>query len=333
MSKSTVLVTGCAGFIGSHLTERLLQEGYSVIGIDNFDPFYDVAIKKENMKTALQHPDFTFLEADIRQSGFADSINIPVEGVFHLAAKAGVLPSLQNPLAYTETNIIGTQNVLEWMQRKGVNKLVFASSSSIYGNAATIPFTEDEQNLIPISPYAYTKKCGELLTHLYHQLHRINVVNLRFFTVYGERQRPDLAIHKFTKQILNNQPVTMYGNGETSRDYTYIDDIIEGVMSSWRYLALHETVYEIINLGNNAPVSLKNLIRELYNELGREMNVIKESMKTGDVDRTYAGISKASALLGYAPNTTFHDGLQRFVEWFKTSQNKGNPDSDQNQNA
>lgn len=319
---STVWVTGAAGFIGSHLVEQLLQQGQRVVGIDNFDAFYDRSIKESNLQAALSHPGFSFYELDLRVPGCLHVIKEKPDTVFHLAAKAGVLPSLKDPAAYTENNINATQHLLDFMKDAGIKNLVFASSSSIYGNAGKTPFSETDTNLLPISPYAFTKKSGELLTYVYHHLYKMNVINLRFFTVYGERQRPDLAIHKFTKQILSGKPVTMYGDGSTARDYTYVGDIVKGILQAWKFLLAQESSYEIINLGNHSPVTLHDLIHTLYEVLGETPHIVQESMKNGDVNVTWADITKAGEKLGYTPETTFREGLQKFVAWYKKE--KGN---------
>lgn len=319
---STVWVTGAAGFIGSHLVEQLLQQGQRVVGIDNFDAFYDRSIKESNLQAALSHPGFSFYELDLRVPGCLHVIKEKPDTVFHLAAKAGVLPSLKDPAAYTENNINATQHLLDFIKDAGIKNLVFASSSSIYGNAGKTPFSETDTNLLPISPYAFTKKSGELLTYVYHHLYKMNVVNLRFFTVYGERQRPDLAIHKFTKQILSGKPVTMYGDGSTARDYTYVGDIVKGILQAWKFLLAQESSYEIINLGNHSPVTLHDLIHTLYEVLGETPRIVQEPMKDGDVNVTWADITKAGEKLGYTPETTFREGLQKFVAWYKKE--KGN---------
>lgn len=313
---NTILLTGCAGFIGSHVSERLLKLGNKVIGIDNFDPFYPRAIKKKNLEGSLKHPSFYFHEADITNAQTLKKIDAPVNAVIHLAAKAGVLPSIKDPVGYTRVNINGTQNVLDWMVERKIKKLVFASSSSVYGNAKHIPFKETETMDTPISPYACTKRSCELLNHVYHHLYGIDVLNLRFFTVYGPRQRPDLAIHKFVQMIQKGEPVTMYGDGSTARDYTFVEDTVAGVVNALHYVIQRQHVFDTVNLGNNHPVTLKELIDTLYELTGASPNIKKMPMQPGDVDITFADISKAQALLNYQPKKTFKDGLKEFIDWF-----------------
>lgn len=312
-----ILVTGCAGFIGSHLTERLLAEGYRVVGVDNFDPFYDRSIKERNLTNALAHPDFLFIEADIRTTDWLGQLDA-VDALIHIAAKAGVRPSIEQPAEYISTNITGTHNLLNWMQTKGVQKLVFASSSSVYGNNEKIPFSETDAVEQPISPYAFTKRSGELLTYSYHHLYGMSVINLRFFTVFGERQRPDLAIHKFVKMMDRNEPIPMFGQGDTSRDYTYVSDTVDGIVAALRYVDEHPNAYEIINLGNHSPVTLQTLVSTLYRLMDKTPNVRHLPKQPGDVERTYADVSRAAALLGYAPKVSLDEGLSRFVNWYKT---------------
>jgi len=312
-----ILVTGCAGFIGSHLTERLLAEGYRVVGVDNFDPFYDRSIKERNLANALAHPGFLFIEADIRTTDWLGQLDA-VDAVIHIAAKAGVRPSIEQPAEYISTNITGTHNLLNWMHTKGVQKLVFASSSSVYGNNEKIPFSEADAVEQPISPYAFTKRSGELLTYSYHHLYGMSVINLRFFTVFGERQRPDLAIHKFVKMMDRNEPIPMFGQGDTSRDYTYVSDTVDGIVAALRYADEHPNAYEIINLGNHSPVTLQTLVSTLYRLMDKTPNVQHLPKQPGDVERTYADVSRAAALLGYAPKVSLEEGLSRFVNWYKT---------------
>jgi len=312
-----ILVTGCAGFIGSHLTERLLDSGCRVVGIDNFDPFYDRFIKERNLTSALAHPNFTFVEADIRDTAWLNTLDADIETVIHIAAKAGVRPSIEQPAEYISTNITGTYNLLNWMHSKRISKLVFASSSSVYGNNEKIPFSETDAVEQPISPYAFTKRSGELLTYTYHHLYNMSVVNLRFFTVYGERQRPDLAIHKFVKMIDRDEPIPMFGQGDTSRDYTYVSDTVDGIMAALRYVSEHPNRYEIINLGNHSPVTLQTLVETLYRLMEKTPNVQHLPKQPGDVERTYADVSRAARLLGYSPNVSLDEGLSRFVDWYK----------------
>ncbi len=311
-----ILVTGCAGFIGSHLTEILLDKGAEVVGIDNFDPFYDINVKKKNLSIFENNPNFTFIRADLSKKEILNSL-FPddVYLVIHLAGKAGVRPSFDDPLGFINANIVATQNLLEEMRRRNINKLIFASSSSVYGNIKEIPFSEKMDVSNPISPYAATKKACELLTYTYFYNFKINVINLRFFTVFGPRQRPDLAIHKFTSLIRKGNPVTMYGEGNTARDYTYINDIIKGILGAIKYISKNEKVYEIINLGNNKPVFLKEMINTLYKIMKKEPNIIQEPLQPGDVDITYADITKAKTLLNYNPRYSFKEGLINFINW------------------
>lgn len=313
-----LLITGCAGFIGSHLTDRLLSEGHAVTGLDNFDPFYPRKIKEQNMLAFSGHPSFRLIEADIASPETFEGLGSDFDAVIHLAAKAGVRPSIKDPDDYLRVNIKGTQNVANWMAASGLDKLIFAGSSSVYGNNKNIPFSESDNVDFPISPYAYTKKAGELLLHTYHHLYRISTLCLRFFTVYGPRQRPDLAIHKFTRMIFDGKPITMYGDGSTSRDYTYISDTVDGISRALDFiLESGPDLFEIINLGNNTPVTLQDLINAIFEATGRTVPVQQLDMQPGDVDVTYADISKAQALLGYSPSTSLNRGLAEFVAWYK----------------
>ena len=315
----TYLITGGAGFIGSSLADNLLSEGYKIIVIDNFCDFYNPIIKEDNIKDALNNPNYKLYRGDIRDKDILDKIfnENKIDVVVHLAAMAGVRPSIENPILYQEVNCMGTQNILETMKKYHVDKLVMASSSSVYGNTREVPFKENMVVDFAISPYAATKKANEVMTHVYHKLDDINVIMLRFFTVFGPRQRPDLAINKFTRLMLNNLEIPMFGDGSTSRDYTYIDDIVDGIKRSCDYVINNKNVYEIINLGNSNPISLKEMIG-IIGEVVKVNPIIKElPMQPGDVDRTYADISKAKELLGYDPKTSFKDGIVKFVEWYR----------------
>jgi len=312
----TILVTGCAGFIGSHVCALLLEKGFAVIGVDNFDPFYSRSAKEANLAKFKDHPAFRFYEIDIT-TGLNDIEAADIKAVIHLAAKAGVRPSIEDPAGYLNVNIVGTQKVHEFMQARKIDKLVFASSSSVYGNNKKMPFSEDDNVDNPISPYAFTKKACELMNYTFHQLYNIDIINLRFFTVYGPGQRPDLAIHKFVERISNDQPLVLFGDGETARDYTYIDDTVSGIFSALEY-CLHNTgVYTIVNLGNNKPVKLKELVDIIYAETGKEKNVVHEAMQAGDVDVTFADITKAGNLLNYKPATDLRQGIKNFIAWYK----------------
>ena len=312
-----ILVTGCAGFIGSHLSERLLAEGYQVAGIDNFDPFYDVAIKRRNLASFLNHPNFEFIETDLAdKTGLQRVFPTAIDLIVHLAGKAGVRPSIDDPAGYIRANILATQNLLDEMKMRQINKLAFASSSSVYGNSKETPFTETMDVSTPISPYASTKKACELINYTAHHLYGFDIINLRFFTVFGPRQRPDLAIHKFTRLIRSGKPIPMFGDGSTARDYTYIDDTLQGILGAVNFLFNHEGVYEIVNLGNNKPVLLRDMINIIYEATGEKPNITPMPMQPGDVDITYADISKAQRLFGYQPKFDFKEGVKLFVDWY-----------------
>ena len=313
---ASYLITGCAGFIGSHLSETLLKEGHQVVGIDNFDPFYKREIKEQNLKGLLSNTHFQFIEGDLKDSNVFDQIGIDIDIIVHLAAKAGVLPSLKDPIAYLNDNVIATQNLLNLCKERHIMKFVFASSSSIYGNNKSIPFTETDNVDQPISPYAASKKACELITHTAHHLYKLDVVNLRFFTVFGPRQRPDLAIHKFIKLVDEGKEITMYGDGSTSRDYTFVNDTVQGIMGACNYISTHENVYEIVNLGNNTPVKLKDLIATIEKVMNKKVKINHQPMQPGDVDITFANIDKAKKLFGYAPSTSLEDGIASFVKWY-----------------
>ncbi len=313
------LITGGAGFIGSSLADDLLNNGNQVIVIDNFCDFYDPMIKEDNIKLALKNKNYKLYRGDIRDIDILDMIfkENKIDVVVHLAAMAGVRPSIENPILYQEVNCMGTQNILETMKKYDVKNLVMASSSSVYGNTKEVPFREDMIVDFAISPYAATKKANEVMTHVYHKLLNMNVIMLRFFTVYGPKQRPDLAINKFTRLMLNNEEIPMFGDGTTSRDYTYIDDIVDGIIRSCDYVSNNDNVYEILNLGNSSPISLKEMIAVIGKVVGVEPKIKQLPMQPGDVDRTYADVSKAKKLIGYEPKTSFEQGIKNFVEWYK----------------
>lgn len=312
------LITGGAGFIGSTLTERLLKEGNEVVIIDNFCDYYAPKIKEDNIKKFIDNSNYKLYRGDIRNrenvKKVFDENNIDV--IVHLAAMAGVRPSIENPLLYQEVNGIGTQNILEEAKLHNVKFLVMASSSSVYGNCREVPFKEDMIVDYAISPYAATKKANEVMAHVYHKLNGMNIIMLRFFTVYGPKQRPDLAINKFTRLMLEGKKIPMYGDGSTSRDYTYVDDIVDGICKSCNYVMNNNDVYEIINLGSNNPISLKEMIEIIGKQLNIEPNIEELPMQPGDVDRTYACIDKARKLLGYNPQTKFEDGIRKFIDWY-----------------
>ncbi len=316
----TILITGGAGFIGSHLVDLLLAEGdWQITVVDDFNNFYDPSIKRENVRAHLREPAYELHEADIRDLVVLKKLvaGKRFDCIVHLAARAGVRPSLTQPLLYSETNINGTLNLLELARQHNVKQFVFGSSSSVYGINAKVPFSEDDPIRQPISPYAATKAAGELICHTYSHLYGIRCVCLRFFTVYGARQRPDLAIHKFARLISAGMPIPVFGDGTTRRDYTYIDDIIAGVRAAIDY---EETGYEVINLGESRTVELRELISLLERELDQHAIVERQPLQPGDVPQTYADISKARALLGYDPQTQIEDGIHRFVEWFQQTQ-------------
>lgn len=336
----TYLITGGSGFIGSHLVENLLKRGHSVINIDNFDNFYDYKIKiKNTLESVGEEVDFQFSDKnidieklikitrkdnyilyyqDIRDKDALAKVfhYHKVDMVIHLAALAGVRPSIERPLDYVEVNIRGLVNLWELCKDYGVKKFICASSSSVYGNNKKVPFQETDNVDRPISPYAATKKCGEILGHTYHHLYGIDMVQLRFFTVYGPRQRPDLAIHKFAKIISQGQAVPFYGDGSTERDYTFVDDIIEGIVKSIQYLQEHNGVYEILNLGESEVISLKKMLSNIEDNMQKKAKLNYLPMQAGDVQRTNADITKAKNLIGYSPSTNFQNGIKKFMEWF-----------------
>lgn len=338
------LITGGAGFIGSTVAEKLLKQGNKIIVVDNFNDFYDYNRKIrnileatgnygkaneilensskdekiENLKRIVNSENFVLEYADIRDMGKMDKIfsEYKIDLVFNPAAMAGVRPSLLDPLLYEEVNIKGYMNLLELCKKYGIKKFIQASSSSIYGNNKNVPFKETDIVDFAISPYAATKKSGEVLGHVYHKLYDIDMIQLRFFTVYGPKQRPDLAIHKFTKMILEEKSIPFYGDGNTKRDYTYIDDIVDGILKSIDYLFKNKNVYEIFNLGESHVVSLKEMLETIEKVLGKKAVLDKQPMQPGDVEKTYADISKAKEILGYNPKTNFEDGIKKFVDWY-----------------
>jgi UDP-glucuronate 4-epimerase len=310
-----VLVTGGAGFIGSHVTDRLVARGDRVVCFDNFDGFYSRDVKQANLAGARQSGLLDMVDGDIRDADLCRDVlsRFAVDAVIHLAARAGVRPSIESPAAYEEVNCLGTINLLEAMREAGVGRLVFGSSSSVYGTNAKVPFSEDDPVTQPISPYAATKRAGELMCHVYHHLYGVSVACLRFFTVYGPRQRPDLAIHKFARLIAEGRPIPVYGDGSARRDYTYCTDIVDGVVA-----ALDADLgYEILNLGNGHPVELRALIALIEEHMGTAAIIERLPDQPGDVPITYADISKATRLLGYGPNYPIGQGIAEFVQWLK----------------
>ncbi len=313
------LITGGCGFIGSHLIDQLIKQNQPIICIDNFDNFYSKENKLLNIKHAESSDLFTLIECDIRNISLLNTIfeTYNITSVVHLAAKAGVRPSIESPSEYFDVNVNGTVNILETMQKFDVKKLVFSSSSSVYGNNIKIPYNENDNVDFPISPYAASKKAGELLNYTFHKLYNIDIINLRFFTVYGPRQRPDLAIHKFFKLLYSDKPIDVYGDGSTSRDYTFIDDIISGITSSLEKLKNEKNIYEVINLGNNSPITLSELINLIETTTKLKFKKNNLPMQQGDVNRTYADIKKAEKLINYSPSTSMKDGLHLFKKWYE----------------
>ncbi|MBP5204805.1 SDR family NAD(P)-dependent oxidoreductase [Candidatus Saccharibacteria bacterium] len=313
----TYLITGGAGFIGSTLAKRLLKEGNKVIIVDNFNDYYNSQLKENNVSELGDNENLRIYRADIRDVDAMRNVfdENQIDAVMHLAAMAGVRPSIENPILYQDVNGIGTQNILEQAKKHNIKKLVMASSSSVYGNCKEVPFREDMIVDYAISPYAATKKANEVMAHVYHKLYDMNIIMLRFFTVYGPKQRPDLAINKFTRMMKNGDKIPMYGDGTTSRDYTYVDDIVDGIVKALDYVDSHENVYEIVNLGSNNPISLKEMIMAISEVLGVEPQIEQLPMQPGDVNRTYADISKARELLGYEPHTSFRQGIEKFINW------------------
>jgi UDP-glucuronate 4-epimerase len=314
-----ILITGGAGFIGSHLVDRLLSEGdWQITVVDDFNDFYDPSIKRANISQHLANANYRLIEADIRDFYSLEEVfnEGRFDGVVHLAARAGVRPSLTETRLYVETNINGTTNLLELARQHDVNQFVFGSSSSVYGENEKVPFSEDDPIFNPVSPYAATKAAGELICHTYSHLYGMRIVCLRFFTVYGARQRPDLAIHKFAKLIDAGQPIPVFGDGTTRRDYTYIDDIIAGVRAAIDY---DQSNYEIINLGESRTVELRELIGLLESALGNRAEIDQQPTQPGDVPQTFADIAKARQLLNYNPQTQIEDGINKFVEWFRAT--------------
>lgn len=308
------LITGGAGFIGSHLVDSLLLDGWSVTVVDNFDPFYDIKIKEANIKPHLENKNYKLVQADIRDfDTLKSNLSGEYDVIVHLAAKAGVRPSIQDPMAYQIVNVQGTQNLLELAKIWGVKQFVFASSSSVYGVNPNVPWQESNNVLMPISPYAATKVSGEMLGHVYSSLYGIRFIGLRFFTVYGPRQRPDLAIHKFSQLLAENKSIPIYGDGGTRRDYTFVADIIQGIRSAMEY---NSSQYEIINLGNNQTVMLKDLIENLQAAFNMKMELTYQPVQPGDVPQTYANIDKAQKLLDYNSTTNIQEGLGKFAKWF-----------------
>lgn len=316
-----VLVTGAAGFIGSHVSERLVREGHVVWGLDNYDGYYSPALKRRNVAAVALEPNMHLVEGDIRDSVLMDGLfsDVAFDAVIHLAARAGVRPSVEDPARCFDTNVAGTIEVLEAMRRHHTDILLFGSSSSVYGDDVPVPFREEAAADRPVSPYAASKRSGELLCHTFHDLYDLSVHCLRFFTVYGPRQRPDLAIRKFAALMADNEPLPIYGDGSSSRDYTYVSDIVDGVVLSLervRRQARVKPVYEVFNLGGSEPIRLDDLVARLGDALGLEPVLDHQAPRAGDVSTTYASLERSSELLGYAPRVPIDEGLERFAEWF-----------------
>jgi UDP-glucuronate 4-epimerase len=310
-----ILVTGGAGFIGSHLCEALLERGKQVLALDNFNDFYDPAVKRKNIEPSLGHPSFMLREGDIRDQEFVDDCmaSFKPQAIVHLAAMAGVRPSIEQPHLYNDVNINGTTVILESIRKHGVENFVFGSSSSVYGSRETAPFSEDDILSRPISPYAATKLAGEQLCYTYHYLFGVPVTCLRFFTVYGPRQRPEMAIHLFARKIMNGDTITIFGDGSSRRDYTYIDDIVDGI---WRSLE-KPRAYEIFNLGESETIGLSELVSELEDAIGKKAVVDYKPDQPGDVPLTCADVTKAGKMLGYKPSVPVREGVRRFVGWLR----------------
>ncbi|MBI5391924.1 SDR family NAD(P)-dependent oxidoreductase [Candidatus Woesearchaeota archaeon] len=311
----TILVTGGAGFIGSHVCDKLLAKDKRVLCVDNLTMYYPPETKIKNIQHNLEHPNFKFLTLDIRKKDEIEQIfqNEKVDKIIHVAGRAGVRPSLEKPVWYKETNIDATVNLLELAREYKVKSFVFASSSSVYGNSTKVPFTEDDPCNKPISPYAATKKAAEILCYTYSKVYNIPIVCLRFFSVYGPRGRPDMAPLKFTKLIDAEKPIEMYGDGSSSRDWTYVEDIVDGILAA----SESGLKFEIVNLGNSYPIKLKSLIKTIEKYVGKKAKIKQYPAQAGDVEHTYANIGKAKELLGYQPKVLLDEGIKTLVDWYK----------------
>lgn len=311
-----ILVTGGAGFIGSHLVERLLACGEEIIVVDDFNDYYSPEIKRQNIEAYLKNPKFKLFEKDIRNNLEDVFGKNSIFTIVHIAARAGVRPSLVDPMLYNSVNVLGTTNLLEYARKYKVKKFIFASSSSVYGITSRLPFKEDDPLDHPISPYAVTKIAGENLCRVYHNTYGIEMACLRFFTVYGPRQRPEMAIHKFVKLVSENKPVPYYGDGSSSRDYTYITDILDGIMA-----CIDKNLgFEVINLGDSNRVTLKELVSIIEEAVGKKAKLENMPPQQGDVPVTYADVTKANRLLEYSPKVNIRDGVKEFVKWYKNNQ-------------
>ncbi len=307
-----ILVTGGAGFIGSNLIRSLLALGHEVLCLDNFDPFYPRSRKEQNIAPFLSHRGFRLVEGDINDQDLLGTLP-EIDVIVHLAARAGVRPSIEDPVEYQKVNVNGTQVLLEFARSRNIRHFVFASSSSVYGVNPNVPWKESEQ-LLPISPYASTKLSGEMLGHVYSHLYGIRFIALRFFTVYGPGQRPDLAIHKFFSAIADGRPLPVYGDGSTSRDYTFVEDSVRGILAAIEY---DRSLFEVINVGNNQTVGLSDLIARIEETIGKKAVIDRKPEQPGDVPHTFADISKARKLLGYDPSEPLSEGLRKFYSWFR----------------
>jgi UDP-glucuronate 4-epimerase len=314
-----ILLTGGAGFIGSNTLNALVKAGHSIVVIDDFNDYYNPVFKEENIAPFINNSSVKIYRGSITDFPFLQNIflNEKFDAVIHLAARAGVRPSIANPKLYQEVNVVGSENLLELCKEHGIKKFIFASSSSVYGNQTKVPFSETDE-IVPISPYAETKKSLELLAYSYHLLYEMSCIGLRFFTVYGEKGRPDMAPYLFTEKLLKGEEIQKFGDGSTRRDYTYIDDIVEGIL---RCLDV-QVGYEIINLGNNSPVSLNEFIALLEKITGQKAKIKKLGMQPGDVNVTYADITKAKTILHWSPKTSLEEGLTKFVGWFRVNRLK-----------
>jgi UDP-glucuronate 4-epimerase len=312
-----VLVTGAAGFIGSHLVEALLARGNEVVGVDNFDPFYPRAVKERNLAEVGVHAGFSFREQDMLDASALRPLLTPETVIVHLGAKAGVRPSLADPAGYARANVTGTAAVIEAARQAGVSRIVFGSSSSVYGDSTPVPFREDAVAIVPVSPYAATKRAGELLLSSVAPIYGFKAASLRFFTVYGPRQRPDLAIHSFARKMVAGETLTLFGDGTQARDYTYCDDIIAGVIAAVDWTAKADVGVETFNLGGNRSIPTEVMVAEIARALRIEPRIEWAPMQPGDVQQTAADLTKSGALLGYAPKTPFPEGIRRFIRWFR----------------
>lgn len=323
---ATILITGAAGFMGSHLSEAMIKNGHQVVGIDNFDAYYPRPLKEHNLRDVLQCDAFTLIEGDIRNTGLMDELvrTHRPEVILHWAAKAGVRPSIEKPADYASVNVEGTAAVLQAASQFPATKIIFASSSSIYGAANPLPFVEQADVSRPISPYAATKIACEALCHSFHHLYGLPIICLRLFTVYGPRQRPDLAINKFARLISEDQPIPLFGDGCSTRDYTYVDDVVDAVSRA----VSADFKFEIVNIGSGNPISLADLVTELQNAMGSEATIDWQPDQPGDVPHTHADITRANQILGWQPQMTIAEGLKRFTQWYKKNVNSGKTGDD-----